>query len=129
MSLSASFDLIWLFTDRSGYTPEKGYIMEITIFAKKRTSSEGKPFTAYLSTLTKKSGEKLICSVRFCEDCKTPKAEECPMNIVLQKGDCNLSQREYTDENSGETRYSSTLWVKAWKPGKPYEDTSMDEFF
>lgn len=103
--------------------------MEITIFAKKRTNKEGKPFTSYITTLTKKNGEKLSCSVKFRDDCKTPKPEECPLNIVLTKDDCNLAQKQYTDEKTGEIRYSSTLWVKAWKAGTPYVDTSMDEYF
>lgn len=103
--------------------------MEITIFAKKRTNKEGKPFTSYITTLTKRTGEKLTCSVKFHADCKMPKAEECPMNIDVTKEDCNLAQKQYTDEKTGEVKYSATLWVKGYKPGKPYIDTSMDEFF
>ena len=34
--------------------------MELAIFAKKRTGKDGKGFYSYLSTLTKKTGEKLL---------------------------------------------------------------------
>lgn len=103
--------------------------MEITIFAKKRTNREGKPFTSFITTLTKRNGEKLTCAVKFHADTVPPKAEDCPMNIEITKADCNLAQKQYTDEKTGEVRYSSTLWVRGWARGTDYIDTSMDEYF
>lgn len=103
--------------------------MEITIFAKHRTTKEGKPFTSYLTTLEKKSGEKLTCQVRFVAPCTAPAPESCPRNVVIEKDDCNLATRQYTDVNTGDIKYSSTLWIKAWTDGTPYVDTSMDEYF
>ena len=38
--------------------------MEITIFAKKRLTKEGKPFFSFLSTLKKKDGTDLVCGTR-----------------------------------------------------------------
>lgn len=110
--------------------------MEITLFAKKRTTREGKVFYNFLSTLTRKDGSELLCTVKFRDDCGQPKPEACPMNILIEKGDCNLSTRKYTreatDPDTGEIRQeqgeSYTLWVTAWAPGSEYVDHSMDDF-
>lgn len=111
--------------------------MEITIFAKKRQTNTGKVFYNYLSTITKKNGEQTRCVVKFKDDAGQPKPENCPCNIVIEKRDCNMNHAEYTytetDEFTGEavekTGLRSTLWVSAWKPGTPYVDHSMDEYF
>lgn len=110
--------------------------MEICIFAKKRQTRQGKIFYNYLTTLHKKDGSELSCDVKFREDCGEPKAEKCPMNIVVDKGACNLVNRKYTrretDEFTGEVTtvegIRPTLWVSAWAPGAPYVDHSMDDF-
>lgn len=102
--------------------------MEITIYAKKRTSADGKPFTTFLSTLKKKDGSEVRCTVKFREDCGKPKAEDCPLNIVFEKTDANVSSERYTRKDSGEEAYSFTLWVSKWKPGSPFVDHSMDDF-
>ena len=110
--------------------------MEITIFAKKRNTKEGKIFYNFLSTLTRKDGSTLVCTVKFRDDAGTPKPEQCPMNIKLDKGSCNLSskkfQRQIVDDSSGElvseTGESYTLWISKWEPGAPYVDHSMDDF-
>ena len=39
--------------------------MELTIFAKKRQSNDGRPFFTYLSTLTRKDGEEIKVQVKF----------------------------------------------------------------
>ena len=109
-------------------TGEKGYQMNLTIFAKKRTSSEGKTFYTYLTTLTKKSGEELRCAVKFRQDCGSPRGEECPMNIIVPKAGANLSVEKYTDEETGELLESARLWVNEWKKGEAYVDHSLDEF-
>ena len=106
--------------------------MQITVFAKKATTKEGKSFVRYISRPTKKNGEEVTATVKFREECGAPSADNCPMNIMLTKADCNMSSRWYenTDEN-GETvrRESKTLWVSNWTEGEPYVDHSMDEFF
>lgn len=103
--------------------------MEITIFSKKRQTKEGKSFDSFLSRLTKKDGEQITVSVRFREACGQPKGDECPCNIVIEKGQCNMSEREFFNEETGEISKGHTLWITQWKPGSEYVDHSMDEFF
>lgn len=102
--------------------------MEITIYAKKRTTSEGKSFYSYLSTLTKKDGNKQTVAVKFRDECGSPKPEKCPMNIKFNKTDANMSSREFTREDTGEVGTSFTLWVSAWENGAPFVDHSLDDF-
>ena len=104
--------------------------MEITLYAKRRTTADGKKsFFSYLTTLTKKDGTPLTCSVRFSgEDNKEPDPAACPMNIIVDTADCNLATEKYEDTRTGESRNSYGLWVKKWKQGAEWRDTSMDEF-
>lgn len=108
--------------------------MEITLFAKKRLTRDGKPFYSFLSTLKKKDGSDLVCTVKFNNDTK-PVPEQCPMNIVVEKSDANLSTKKFTrqvtdpetGEISTEQGQSYTLWVSRWQPGAPYVDHSLDD--
>lgn len=102
--------------------------MEITIYAKKRNSTDGKTFYSYLSTLTRKDGTKQTVSVKFRDEAGSPKPEKCPMNIKFDKVHGNLSTKEFTREDSGEVATSYTLWVSAWEPGTPFVDHSLDDF-
>lgn len=102
--------------------------MEITVFAKKRRTSEGKEFPSFIATLTRKDGSAQTVQVKFREDCGTPKADKCPMNIKFDKRDANLSSRDYTREDTGEVATSYTLWVNKWVEGAPYIDKSLDDF-
>lgn len=102
--------------------------MELTIFAKKRTTEEGKSFYSYITTLTKKDGEKQTVGVRFREECGQPKGDTCPCNIIVEKGNANLSTKSFIREDTGEVAESLTLWVKAWEKGSEYVDTSLDEY-
>lgn len=102
--------------------------MELSIFAKKITTSDGKrAFYKYLSTLTTKEGEQQGVRVCFTDECPAPKAEDCPCNIVVKKEDCNVSKRQYKDKN-GNDRIARTLWVGSWTQGEPYVDTSLDDY-
>lgn len=102
--------------------------MEITVFAKKRTTEDGKKtFYNYLSTLTKKDGEEVRCSVKFRDECGAPKPEKCPCNIVVDKKNANLSKRE-VEKKDGEIVTVYTLWVSAWENGTPYIDESLNDF-
>lgn len=101
---------------------------EITIFAKKRTNKEGKTFDSFLTTLTKKDGTTQTVSVKFRQECPRPKAEECPLNIVVDKEDINLDTRTYIREDTGEQANGYTLWVTKWKAGSKYVDHSLDNF-
>lgn len=102
--------------------------MKITVFAKRRTTKEGKKFYTYLSKLTKKDGTEITASVRFNEG-ESPKTEFCPMIIEVDKTKCNLSTRKITNEETGEIRTNYTLWVKDWKKSdEEWVDHSMDDF-
>ena len=102
--------------------------MEITIYAKKRTTNEGKSFFSYLSILTRKDGTKQTVSVKFRDECGSPKPEKCPMNIKFDKGNANMTTREFTREDTGEVVKSYTLWVSEWEQGAPFVDHSLDDF-
>lgn len=97
--------------------------LEITVFAKNRNTKDGKKFTTYFATMP---GREKPTKVKFRQVCGAP---ECPANIILHKGDCNMSKESYTDDVTGEVKYSDVLWVSAFENGAPYEDKSMDEWF
>ena len=102
--------------------------MNLAIFAKKRTTKEGKTFYSYLSTMTKKDGSDLTVTVKFRDECGSPKPENCPVNIIVDKEHANLSSRDFVREDTGETVKSYTLWVSAWEMGAPFVDHSLDDF-
>ena len=101
---------------------------EITIFAKKRTTAQGKVFYNYITTLAKKNGEEITVGVKFKETAGAPKPEECPINIQVTKENLNLAKRKYKREDTGELVDSFTLWVNEWKKGTKYIDKSLDDF-
>lgn len=102
--------------------------MEITIYAKKKQSRDGKTFYTYLSTLTRKDGTQQTVQVKFRDEAGNPKPENCPMNIVIDKNDANLSSRDYVREDTGETVRAFTLWVTQYAPGSKFVDHSLDDF-
>lgn len=102
--------------------------MEITIFAKRCNTAEGKTFYRYLSTLKRKDGTEQIIAVKFRDEAGQPKPEKCPMNIKFDKSAGNLSSKDFLDASTGEVRQSHTLWLSKWTEGKPYEDHSLDDF-
>ena len=98
------------------------------IFAKKRTTKEGKTFYSFLTTMKKKDGSEEIAQVKFRDKCGSPDPEKCPINIVFDKANANMSRREYVREDTGEIVDQLTMWVSAWEEGEPYIDTSMDDY-
>lgn len=102
--------------------------MEITVYAKKRNSYDGKTFYSYLSTLTRKDGTKQTVSVKFRDEAGNPKPEKCPMNVKFDKSNANMSTKEFVREDTGEVATSYTLWVSKWEPGSPFVDHSLDDF-
>ena len=102
--------------------------MQITVYAKKRQTQEGKNFFSYITKLTKKDGTEVTTSVKFREDCGQPKGDQCPCNIIVEKGDCNFSTKTIVDEETGEALQSNTLWVNNWRMGDEFVDHSMDDF-
>lgn len=101
--------------------------MELTIFAKKRTTTEGKLFYTYLTQLTRKEdGERVSAQVKFPEGL-APKIDTCPLNITVDKEKANLSTKKLGTENGEIT--SRTLWIKDYALSEnPFEDTSLDDY-
>lgn len=102
--------------------------MQITIFAKRRQTKEGKTFYNYLASLTNKEGNEIPCQVKFRDGAGQPKPELCPMNIIFDKKSANFSTKEYTDPTTAEVRKSNVLWVSKWEQGSDYVDHSLDDF-
>lgn len=101
--------------------------MELTVFAKKRTTTEGKHFYTYLTQLTRKEdGEHVSAQVKFPEGV-APKVDDCPINIIVDKDKANLATKNIKTEN-GEI-VSRTLWVKDYTVNaKPFVDNSLDDY-
>lgn len=102
--------------------------MEITIFAKKRTTKDGKPFYGYISKLNRRDGTEQTVSVKFRDECGSPKPEKCPVNIKFDRSAANISPSNFLREDTGELETSYTLWISAWENGSPYIDKSLDDF-
>lgn len=102
--------------------------MEITIFAKKRTTKEGKIFYTYLTRLNRKDGFEETSQVKFREPAVAPKPENCPCNIIATKNNMNMSKKILTDTETGEIIESRTLWISNYVAGSEYIDHSMDDY-
>ena len=101
--------------------------MELTVFAKKRTTTEGKRFYTYLTQLTRKEdGERVSVQVKFPEGL-SPKADDCPLNITVDKEKANLATKKVGTDNGEIT--SRILWIKEYTISEnPFEDTSLDDY-
>lgn len=101
--------------------------MELTVFAKKRTTTEGKRFYTYLTQLIRKEdGERVTVQVKFPEGL-APKADDCPLSITVDKEKANLATKKLGTENGEIT--SRTLWIKEYTISEnPFEDTSLDDY-
>lgn len=101
--------------------------MEITVFSKNMKTHDGRTFRIYLSKLhNKNTGELDPVRVQFREGVIVPSV--CPIIIVVDKEDCNLSIRKYKDE-SGTEKIQRTLWVSKYTTSdKKYEDHSLDDY-
>lgn len=96
----------------------------ITVFSKQRTANGGKKFKTYFATLP---GDEKPMKVKFRKACGAP---ECPVNIDLMQGECNISKETYTDVVTGEVKAVPVLWVSNFTMSKEaYRDTSMDKYF
>ena len=104
--------------------------MQIAIFAKKRTTKEGKTFYQFLTTLTRHDGttETMRVAFRDVDGNAQPKPETCPRNIVVERDNANIATTRYTDNETGEVKQRKTLWVTHWEPGEEYVDHSLDEY-
>ena len=104
--------------------------MEITLFAKKRNTKEGKVFYQFLTTLERKDGttETMRVAFRDVEGNSQPKPDSCPRNIAFNREDANIATTSYTDNNTGEIKKRKTLWICGWNPGSEYVDHSLDDY-
>lgn len=104
--------------------------MEISLFAKKRNTKDGKIFHQFLTTLERTDGttETVRVAFRNIDGNEIPKPETCPRNIRFEKPDANMARTKYTDPNTGEIKERKTLWITKWEPGSEYIDTSLDEY-
>ena len=102
--------------------------MNLTVFAKSKTTKEGKAFLTYFSKLTKKDGTEVSVELKFREECGAPKSFPC--NIIVDKQDANLVEKEITYEKDGEDKEAlqRRMWISAWTDGEPYVDHSLDDF-
>lgn len=101
--------------------------MKLLVFAKKRTSKDGKAFFTYLSTLTRKDGGEVITvQVKFREACGAPDPHKCPRYITVPRDCANYHEKTIEDEDI--TKIARTLWVSEWDDAGDYIDTSLDEF-
>lgn len=104
--------------------------MKATIFKKKVTPRNGnKPFNKYVTTLVKKTGDKVYCDVMFEDGVTIPAT--FPAVVTIEKTDANLSTRvnTYVDDDGNEKEFTrNTLWVKKIKKVEPFVDTSLDDF-
>lgn len=101
--------------------------MKLTVFAKKRTTTEGKRFYIYLTRLTRKEdGEHVSVQVKFPEDL-APKVDYCPINIIVDKDKANLATKNIKTEN-GEI-VIRTLWIKEYRVDEhPFVDNSLEDY-
>ena len=102
--------------------------MEIAIFAKKRQSNDGRTFYNYLTRLTRKDGTEISAVVKFRSNVTPPDPNICPLYIQFNKDDASFSSKTVVNEDTAEVITRNTLWVHAYQPGRPWVDTSMDEF-
>ena len=103
--------------------------MRINVFAKARTTRDGKPFTAYVGRLTNSTtGESVTVGIRFRQDCGAPRMDDCPCVVEVEKKHANLDTREIINPETGDITISRTLWVNAWEMVGEYEDHSLDDY-
>lgn len=101
---------------------------EITIFAKKAQTADGRVFYKYLTRLTRKDGGEDVVEVKFTESAGAPLSNSCPCNILVDKNNVNMTNRDFVDNKTGEIRIAKRMWVSDWEVGSEYIDHSMDEY-
>lgn len=103
--------------------------MELTIFAKKRRTKEGKAFNVYVSKLKKHNGDEDYVTVRFTGEQAAPNGDKCPVIIDVNKEDANISVRHGVNELTGEEVERKTLWIKNFRYSETkYVDHSLDDY-
>lgn len=107
----------------------KNNVLKISLFAKKRTSKDGREFYVYSSRLTNKNGEEFYVTVKFNDNtAPAPNPKSCPMIIEINREDANLSTSVRRDEETDEEYITKTLWVKKYSiSDEEYVDHSLDD--
>lgn len=111
--------------------------MELTIYASKKSyEKDGKPKSFYVYTTklnNKETNEEEYFTVKFKDECGSPAGINCPMNIIVEKKDCNATtkKRVYNDRETGEEKsiIDRILWINKWQEGSPFVDHSTDAYF
>ena len=111
--------------------------MELTIYASKKSfEKDGKTKTFYVYSTklnNKETNEDDYLIVKFKDECGSPAGINCPINIVVEKKDCNITikERNYIDSKTGEEKKitEKIMWVNKWSEGSPFEDHSTDAYF
>lgn len=111
--------------------------MKITIYAKKRSTKEGKTFHVFLSKLTAKNGDEIPVTVHFKQSSGLPNPDKCPCVIEFDRTTANLSKKEkhfarvdvVTGEKVETITIDNQLWLSEFTVcDGEYKDTSLDEF-
>lgn len=104
--------------------------MKTTVFAKVRTTAEGKKITNFLCRLKKKDGTEESVQMKLKNECPvTLRAEQCPCIIEVDKENASLQVKHYTDNTTGELKESRVLWVTDFRfSDEVWRDTSLDEY-
>lgn len=110
--------------------------MELTIYASKKSyekDGQTKNFYVYSTKIKNKTTEEEeFFNVKFREECGNPPGSKCPLNIIVEKDDVNITKktRKYTTKDGVEKEIEEkTIWVSAWKEGEPFVDHSTDDYF
>lgn len=111
--------------------------MKITVYAKKRTTKEGKTFAVYLSKLTNKNGDETPITVHFKQTAGLLNPDKCPAVIEFDRKNANLSKKEkhfarvdvVTGERVETITIDNQLWVSEYRVcDGEYVDNSLDDF-
>lgn len=104
--------------------------MIFNVFAKRITGNNGKSFTKYVTTLTKKDGTKVYTDVHFNDDIKN-RLNTFPCTVTIPNDGANFNSRKVKgkDKDGNETEYTrNNLWVTKITTVTPYIDHSLDDF-
>ena len=106
--------------------------MKATIFAQKKKTKEGREFYTYLARLTKTDGTTDMVEAKFREECGAPDPKKCPLNIEVDKGDGNISEKKETYTNDAGEELEAVrrrLWVSKWvESEEKYVDESLNDY-
>lgn len=107
--------------------------IRLAVFAKKRMTNPDekgntRPFYNYLTTLVNtKTGDTLGVQLKFREACGAPDPLRCPMFIMVDREDMNLSYDKYMTEDGDEAE-AAKVWITDWEEAGKYIDHSLDDF-